>query len=313
MGLREIRIANDTPCGDACCCWMPPAKYSRDVDRNSNLVIELTGRRSPYPDRYDFGTGKCPHLQFGMEAHEEEDGHVLTVVGRCTIWPEPTCQVYPRNRKNYYCDYEKCLWAPERQLKEMKWKTRLYYGFRKTGKGEYAALDECCKDDLVKEVLLSVRKDRFEPRVQEIKVGTASKQRWLLVRVPIREKVCDHLPQLLTLEQFPEMYYQTNAEGTKSYLFIAKPEFHLSAMYLQLRKWQDEVQIIVAVGGVEDTERNRERLDSAQLLNATEVEGMWMREFDTGPARHPDLKFKMYCVGGDQNRVAPIPFKEVRS
>ncbi len=188
----DIRILDNTACGDACCCFAPPEEVVAEVTPGCNLVLELVGPSLPAEPLYEFNEGRCPHPKLTLSVSTDAGDATLQVLGRCGVWEDPAampaiCRDYPRNTNQVYCDYEKNLWSTSRQIGELGCGFTLYYGFRDPASDVYG-LDRYAAAPSAIEWLIAARDDRSNPLVKAIDGG------WLLVRVPTCGKVCAHLP-----------------------------------------------------------------------------------------------------------------------
>ncbi|MGO8928047.1 MAG: hypothetical protein ACLQU3_14340 [Limisphaerales bacterium] len=114
----------------------------------------------------------------------------------------------------------------------------------------------------------------------------------------------------IAYDQFDTIYYQTNTNRTKAYLFFSQPKRLMVGMSDSTRWDREAEKIGVAFGGVTDTKSHRLRYGTA-LPNTVWTNGLWMMPFDIGVGRYgkPGDEFRMYYWSNDNPWGIEIPYK----
>ena len=119
------------------------------------------------------------------------------------------------------------------------------------------------------------------------------------------------LPTVLRLEDFKTIYYKTNKERTKAYLFFSQPDY-LVMVHGRGSKWDEEAEKDgLELIGVRDTVANRILYGTAPSNNATRMNDLWVVEMDiyVGTNGKPEDKYKMYLSTARSTWGIELPFK----
>jgi hypothetical protein len=114
----------------------------------------------------------------------------------------------------------------------------------------------------------------------------------------------------ITYGQFNVMYYQTNPERTKAYLFFSPPKPNRWIVGMgEFENWEkDTARYSIFFGGVPDTGANRKKFP----FTAKQVGNLWMMELDMPHLKTGD-QFKMFYATKDSFCGIEIPFKGIKS
>lgn len=110
-------------------------------------------------------------------------------------------------------------------------------------------------------------------------------------------------------EDISTLYYMTNPERTKAYVFFSQDKLLFVGMS-DSSKWDKEAEKVgISFGGVRRTKNNQEKWGAA--LRATPYGSIWYMAIDIGVGKHgkPEDKFKMYYSTADSPWGRELPFK----
>lgn len=110
-------------------------------------------------------------------------------------------------------------------------------------------------------------------------------------------------------DDFSTLYYMTNPERTKSYVFFSQDKLLFVGMS-QSVKWDTEAEKVgISFGGVRKTKKNQQKWGTA--LRAVPYGSIWYMPIDIGVGKNgkPEDKFKMYYETRDGPWVKDLPFK----
>ena len=109
-------------------------------------------------------------------------------------------------------------------------------------------------------------------------------------------------------EDFSTLYYMTDPERTKAYVFFSQDKLLFVGMSLST-KWDKEAEkYAISFGGVRRTRRNQEKW--GQALRARPYGTIWFMDMDIGVGTHgkPEDKFKMYYTTNEGVWGQELPF-----